>query len=325
MPPIRVALTLASASMTASWACSSSMRSSALKAGGRGGRLQALQLDPGALDAPHQVGRVATLAAAPLVEVGQRLFGLAQRVGERPHRDRVEDLGGDRGGPLGAVQGLADRVEVDGVHLDQLGLETVPLDLEVLDRLGDDGLGDRGVIGPSELGGGLLERGRGEGVEVGPSLLDRLDGLEAGLLELDAAPLQGRDPVRQDVMAQAQPFELITRLQGARQGRQAIGGLAVDGQVPGADDHVHRVPHPEQAQVLPMQVQNHPVGLDQPLPAGVGPRGQGAERVEETLTTVVVQAPDDGDLRVEGQGRPTGRPRQLHEPHPSFIGRCRPR
>jgi hypothetical protein len=63
------------------------------------------------------------------------------------------------------------------------------------------------VLGPPQRRGGLLEGRGGERVEVGSGLLDGLDGLEAGLLELDAAALQGGDAVAEDVVAQAEPFE----------------------------------------------------------------------------------------------------------------------
>ena len=76
----------------------------------------------------------------------------------------------------------------------------------------------------------------------------------------------------------------------------------------------------EEAQVVPVEVEDDSVGLDQAFPTRVRARGQGAERGDHLGALIVVEATDDGDAGMKGQGCLIGRPLQLHEPHPSFIG-----
>ena len=90
----------------------------------------------------------------------------------------------------------------------------------------------------------------------------------------------------------------------------------VDGQVIGAHDHLDRLAHAEQPQVVAVQVQDDAVGLDQAVPAGLGAApGSARSAASRRSRAVVVEPAHDGHLGMEGQCRSAGRPRQLHEPH----------
>ncbi len=106
------------------------------------------------------------------------------------------------------------------------------------------------LLGSTEPGGRLLERGGRERVEVRTRLLDRLDGLEAGLLELDAAAFEDRDAVGEDVVAEPKLLQVLggRRLRAQRQ--WPAGGIPFNREVSGAYDDIHRETHAEEPQVL---------------------------------------------------------------------------
>ncbi len=103
--------------------------------------------------------------------------------------------------------------------------------------------------------------------------------------------------------------------------RRALGdGHVRRGHVTTAEHDVEVGVHVQQRQRLLGQVEQHPMGLDQPTDARVLTSRDGGDGADDDVATAHTEAVHDGDGRVEVERRFLGAVGvQLEEPHVAFI------